>query len=159
MLMQVRFGWRYTSKYSWLCIQNIRRTSVAAKQNEDIGCTVQYGIRVYGSECSGTGCHMVKQTIGELGFKTPRPITIYEDNKAAILFSDHPGDHRRSKHIDIRKYFIREAVINGERNQAGIHTYAWSTGGWTYQGAGAGSSCQMSSRAPKQLSHAGNLRV
>ena len=44
----------------------------------------------------------------------PKPITIYEDNKAAILFSDHPGDHRRSKHIDMRKYFIREAVINGK---------------------------------------------
>ena len=56
----------------------------------------------------------LNRLLGELGFKTPRPITIYEDNKAAILFSDHPGDHRRSKHIDIRKYFIREVVINGE---------------------------------------------
>jgi hypothetical protein len=44
----------------------------------------------------------------------PKPITIYGDNKAAILPSDHPGNHRRSKHIDTRKYFIREAVINGE---------------------------------------------
>ena len=56
----------------------------------------------------------LNRQLGELEFNTPRPITIYEDNKAAILFSDHPGDHRRSKHIDIRKYFIREAVINGK---------------------------------------------
>ena len=41
-------------------------------------------------------------------------MTIYEDNKAAILFSDHPGDNRRLKHIGTRKYFTREAVINGE---------------------------------------------
>ena len=34
--------------------------------------------------------------------------------KLIILFSDHPGDHRRSKHIDTRKYFLRDAVINGE---------------------------------------------
>ena len=41
-------------------------------------------------------------------------ITLYEDNKAAILFSDHPGDHRRTKHMDTRKYFLRDAVINGK---------------------------------------------
>jgi hypothetical protein len=56
----------------------------------------------------------LNRLLEELGFRMPKPITIYEDNKAAILFSDHPGDHRRSKHIDTRKYFIREAVINGE---------------------------------------------
>ena len=50
----------------------------------------------------------------QLGFKTPRPTILYEDNKAAILFSDHPGDHRRSKHIDTRRYFVRDAVLNGD---------------------------------------------
>ena len=44
----------------------------------------------------------------------PKPITIYEDNKAEILFSDHSEDHRRSEHIDTHKYYIREAVINGK---------------------------------------------
>ena len=29
----------------------------------------------------------------ELRFCMLKPITIYEDNKAAILFSDYPGDH------------------------------------------------------------------
>ena len=42
----------------------------------------------------------LNRLLQQLGFKTPRPTKIYEDNKAAILFSDHPGDHRRSKHID-----------------------------------------------------------
>jgi GTPase Era involved in 16S rRNA processing len=50
----------------------------------------------------------------QLGFKTPRPTKIYEDNKAAILFSDNPGDHRRSKHIDTRIYSVRDAVLNGD---------------------------------------------
>ena len=39
---------------------------------------------------------------------------LYKDNKVAILFADHPGDHRRSKHIDTRKYFVRDAVLNGD---------------------------------------------
>ena len=42
----------------------------------------------------------LNRLLKQLGFKTPRPTKIYEDNKAAILFSDHPGDHRRSKYID-----------------------------------------------------------
>ena len=54
------------------------------------------------------------RALEEMGFRSKKPIILYEDNKAAILFSDHPGDHRRSKHIDTRKYFLRDAVINGE---------------------------------------------
>ena len=41
----------------------------------------------------------MNRLLQQLGFKTSKPITLYEDNKAAILFADHPGDHRRSKHI------------------------------------------------------------
>jgi len=56
----------------------------------------------------------LNRLLEEMGFRSKKPIILYEDNKAAILFSDHPGDHRRSKHIDTRKYFLRDAVINGE---------------------------------------------
>ena len=37
------------------------------------------------------------------------PITLYEDNKSAMMFADHPGDHRTTKHIDTRTKFAREA--------------------------------------------------
>jgi hypothetical protein len=50
----------------------------------------------------------------QLGFRTPRPTVLYEDKKAAILFAVHTGDHRRSKHIDTRKYFVRDAVLKGD---------------------------------------------
>ena len=56
----------------------------------------------------------LNRLLQQLGFKTPRPTKIYEDNKAAILFSDNPGDHRRSKHIDTRIYSVRDAVLNGD---------------------------------------------
>ena len=57
-----------------------------------------------------------------MGFRSKKPIILYEDNKVAILFSDHPGDHRRSKHIDTRKYFLRDEVINGEIKLEYINT-------------------------------------
>ena len=64
----------------------------------------------------------LNRLLEEMGFKSKKPITLYEDNKAAILFSDHPGDHRRSKHIDTRKYFLRDAVTNGEIKLEYINT-------------------------------------
>ena len=50
----------------------------------------------------------------QLGLRTLNSTVLYEDNKAGILFADHPGDHRRSKHIDTRRHFVRETVVNGE---------------------------------------------
>jgi hypothetical protein len=65
----------------------------------------------------------LNRLLEEMGFRSKKPIILYEDNKAAsILFSDHPGDHRRSKHIDTRKYFLRDAVINGEFKLEYINT-------------------------------------
>jgi hypothetical protein len=64
----------------------------------------------------------LNRLLEEMGFKSKKPITLYEDNKAAILFSDHPGDHRRSKHNDTRKYFLRDAVTNGEIKLEYINT-------------------------------------
>ena len=49
----------------------------------------------------------------QLGMKIKLPITLYEDNKSAIMFTDHPGDHRTTKHIDTRTKFAREAQNNG----------------------------------------------
>ena len=41
------------------------------------------------------------------------PIILYEDNKSAIMFADHPCDHRTTKHIDTMTNFAREAQTNG----------------------------------------------
>ena len=38
------------------------------------------------------------------------PITIYEDNQSAMKLVYNPVDHQRTKHIDIRYHFTREAV-------------------------------------------------
>lgn len=48
------------------------------------------------------------------GEKPPTPITIREDNKAAIDIANNPVDHQRTKHIDIRYHFTREKVKSGD---------------------------------------------
>ena len=38
---------------------------------------------------------------------------IYEDNLACIDMSEHPVRRKYSRHIDIRRYFVRELVLQG----------------------------------------------
>ena len=47
----------------------------------------------------------------QLGMRVDLPITLYQDNKSAIMFADHPGDHRTTKHIDTKVNFAREAQL------------------------------------------------
>lgn len=41
-------------------------------------------------------------------------VTIYVDNRSAIDLMKNPVHHGRSKHIDVRYYFIRECIENGQ---------------------------------------------
>ena len=40
------------------------------------------------------------------------PITVFEDNQSCISLAKNPTFHARTKHIDIRHHFVREAVEN-----------------------------------------------
>ena len=39
-----------------------------------------------------------------------RPTTVHEDNRGAISLSKNPKDHARTKHIDIKYHYVRDAV-------------------------------------------------
>ena len=61
------------------------------------------------------------------------PITLYEDNKSAIMFADHPGDHRTTKHIDtnVTVNFVREAQTHGLIDLVYVPTAAQLADGMT----------------------------
>jgi hypothetical protein len=46
--------------------------------------------------------------------KVEQPLVIKEDNQACISFTRQPGDHTRTKHIDVRSCFVRRWVECGE---------------------------------------------
>ena len=50
----------------------------------------------------------------ESGMKVEQPLIIKEDNQACISFTKQPGDHSRTKHIDLRSCFVRRWVEHGE---------------------------------------------
>ena len=54
----------------------------------------------------------ISSFLTELGVKFDTPV-IYCDNQGAAALARNPVGHQRSKHIDIRYFFIREAIANG----------------------------------------------
>jgi hypothetical protein len=50
-----------------------------------------------------------KKFLEEIGVKTEKPL-LYQDNQGAIAFANNPIQHARTKHIDIRHYFMKDAV-------------------------------------------------
>ena len=53
------------------------------------------------------------QSVASRGLRTAisgGPINIKVDNSGCIDFSKNPVEHKRTKHIDIRYHFVREAI-------------------------------------------------
>ena len=58
----------------------------------------------------------------ESGIRVDTPLTIKEDNQACISFTKNPGEHSRTKHIDVRSCFVRQWVEHGELTLEPIDT-------------------------------------
>lgn len=54
----------------------------------------------------------LQRFLKELGFEELTNITIYGDNLGAIKLAENPVFHQRSKHIDIKYQYVREALHN-----------------------------------------------
>jgi hypothetical protein len=55
----------------------------------------------------------LRRLISELTRNQPKAVVMYVDNNSAIALMKNPVFHGKSKHIDIKYYFIRECVENG----------------------------------------------
>ena len=52
----------------------------------------------------------LRETLRDFGYGQYAATEIYEDNLACIAMSENPVRRKFSRHIDIRRYFIRELV-------------------------------------------------
>ena len=48
----------------------------------------------------------------DLGFEQSNCTIIFQDNQSSIKLAKNPKMHQRTKHIDIRNYFVRECIAN-----------------------------------------------
>ena len=50
--------------------------------------------------------------LNDVKIKQNNPTIIFEDNQGAICLSKNPGDHPRTKHIDVKFHYIRQTIEN-----------------------------------------------
>jgi hypothetical protein len=55
----------------------------------------------------------IRILLTELNVKIKTPSIIYCDNQPAIRISSNDSDHERTKHIDIKHYYIRDLIKDG----------------------------------------------
>jgi hypothetical protein len=60
--------------------------------------------------------------LNNLGMIQVLPIQLYSDNQAAIALVKNPQYHKKTKHIDLKYFFIREYYEGGKINFDYIHT-------------------------------------
>lgn len=55
----------------------------------------------------------LRRFIAEVTDTTEESVKIYSDSQSAIAIAQNPVHHQRTKHIDVRHHFVREAVEEG----------------------------------------------
>mmetsp|Transcript_28739 Transcript_28739/g.67115 ORF Transcript_28739/g.67115 Transcript_28739/m.67115 type:complete len:206 (-) Transcript_28739:135-752(-) len=62
---------------------------------------------------AGTEVVWLRRLLAGLGFPQLLPTVLYEDNQAAIQLAANPVHKDRTKHIDMRRYALREFAADG----------------------------------------------
>ncbi len=64
---------------------------------------------VAASQC-GQEVIYLREILRDFGFPPTGPTRVYEDNLACVTMSENPVRRKYSRHIDIRRYFVRDLV-------------------------------------------------
>ncbi|KMQ85557.1 retrovirus-related pol polyprotein from transposon tnt 1-94 [Lasius niger] len=64
------------------------------------------------TECTKEAIYL-RKLLEQLGFPELANITVFNNNLGALKLAQNSIYHSRSKHIDMRHHFIREALSNG----------------------------------------------
>jgi transposase InsO family protein len=56
----------------------------------------------------------LRQFLDQLGYRQKNPTQLLGDNQGAIALAKNPGNHPRTKHIQLRYHFIRFAITDGQ---------------------------------------------
>lgn len=56
----------------------------------------------------------LRRLLSSIGFQQSTAVKLFEDNQGAIALSKNPAHHTRTKHIDVKYHFIRDAIESKE---------------------------------------------
>lgn len=56
----------------------------------------------------------IRRLLSDLRVTQDHPTVLMEDNQGTICIANNPVSHSRTKHIDVRYHYVREALVKGE---------------------------------------------
>src|ERR1700733_2157472 len=54
----------------------------------------------------------LRNLYAKIGYTQKEPTLVYEDNMSALTIAENPRYHKRTKHFDIKHYYIRKQIAN-----------------------------------------------
>ena len=83
----------YSQKHYWLhTVYDLRRSSILAKPNTSICCSINYRSGIHGCKCRDTKSHVTSSITWANG---------YAYRHSILMITDHPGDHHHTLNIVI----------------------------------------------------------
>ena len=101
------------STSGWVFMLSSAAISWGSKRQPSIALSSCEAEIIAASEASKEALYL-KRFAKELGVTDDAPLALYGDNQGSIDLAYNPEHHARTKHIDRRHFFIREAVENNE---------------------------------------------
>ena len=72
---------------------------------------------------NGQEVYYMREILRDFGFAQTAPTQIYEDSLACVAMSENPRRRKFSRHIDIRRYFVREMSRTPARYVSHVSQY------------------------------------
>ena len=71
---------------------------------------------------AGKEIFWMRNILSEMGSPVDAPSTLYVDNRSALSVAKNPEHHGRMKHLDLRFYWLRDAVEAGKISPVHLRT-------------------------------------
>ena len=95
-----------------------------SRRQDSVSFSTSEAEYVEASQC-GQEVLYLREILRDFKFFVPQlqPTCIYEDNLACIAMSENPVRRKYSRHIDIRRYFVKELVLSGVLRLVALRTH------------------------------------
>jgi len=94
-------------------------------QRQDNVSLSTYRVEFVAARQAGQEAIYVHKTLTDLGFSQTQATLLYKDNLACGAISENPVRRKISRHVDIRKYYVRKLVLAGFLNSCPCARTKW----------------------------------
>ena len=110
------------SHTGYIIMLNGGAVSWKSRRQDCVSLSTSEAEYVAASQC-GQEVYYMREILRDFGYAQTAPTHIYEDNLACVAMSENPVRRKFSRHIDIRRYFVRDMVAAGVLKLVPLRTH------------------------------------